>query len=137
MSNELSELPPEVQMAMQTALSILGDDLRHSVREMQSSPMVEIADIDSPDEAELVPVEPQYQSGLRYISDRDAIPISEKYVLVMWGLSTYRFVHPRGVTFIVDNSRFNVERDRQYRDTMIAATDLAQSEGLPFVYVLD
>jgi len=124
-------------MAMQTALSILGgDDIRRSVREMRPTDCVAIAEIYSSGEVS-TPVEPKSKIGLRYISDRDAIPITEKYVLVTWGLSTYRFEHPRGVTFIVDNSCSNVERDRQYHDAIVAAAELAQSEGLPFVYALD
>lgn len=137
MSNELRELSPEVAMAMQTALSILGDvEARGSVREMRPTKEAVISEPYSPDEVDTTSVEP-LQTGVRHISDRDAIPIAEKHVLVMWGLSTYRFAHPRGVTFAVDNSRANVERDQQYRDAIAAATELAQFDGLPFVYVLD
>jgi hypothetical protein len=81
--------------------------------------------------AELEPL-----TGVRIISRRDEIPISEKHVLVMWGLSTYRFEHPLGVTFAVDNSLSNNARDRQHREAQRDAMELARAQGLPFIYVL-
>ena len=74
--------------------------------------------------------------GVRLISRRDEIPILEKHVLVMWGLSTYRFEHPLGVTFAVDNSRSNLARDKQHCEAQLAAMDLARAKGLQFIYVM-
>jgi hypothetical protein len=71
------------------------------------------------------------------ISDRNAIPISEHYVLVMEGLSTYVFEHPRGASFIVNNSTYNLEHDRQYREALAAASAMARAKGLPAIYVLE
>jgi hypothetical protein len=81
-------------------------------------------------------LEPQHLIGVRLISRRDEIPISEKHVLVMWGLSTYRFEHPLGVTFAVDNSQSNGARDKQHREAQLAAMELARAKGLQFIYVL-
>ena len=83
MSDELEELSPEVELAMQTALSILGGDdgdLRGSVCDPCPS------EIAGSNKVEIATGEPQCRTVLRRISDRDAISISEKYVLVMWGL---------------------------------------------------
>ena len=78
----------------------------------------------------------QHLIGVRIISRRDEIPISEKHVLVMWGLSTYRFEHPLGVTFAVDNSRSNDARNKQHREAQHDAMELARAKGLEFIYVL-
>ena len=81
-------------------------------------------------------LEPRHLIGVRLISRRDEIPIWEKHVLVMWGLSTYRFEHPLGVTFAVDNSRSNDARYKQHREAQRAAMELALAKGLQFIYVL-
>jgi hypothetical protein len=80
--------------------------------------------------------EPQCLVGVRLIARRDEIPISEQHVLVMWGLSTYRFEHPLGVTFTVDNSRSNATRDKQHREAQLAAMEVARAKGLQFIYLL-
>jgi hypothetical protein len=89
-----------------------------------------------PIEVAAADLEPQHLIGVRLISRRDEIPISEKHVLVMWGLSTYRFEHPLGATFAVDNSRSNGGREKQHREAQLAAMDLARARGLQFIYVL-
>lgn len=71
------------------------------------------------------------------INDRNAIPISEHYVLVMEGLSTYVFEHVRGASFVVDNSTFNLDHDKQYRDALAAASAMARAKGLAAIYVLE
>lgn len=71
------------------------------------------------------------------ISQRNSIPISENYVLVMEGLSTYSFEHPRGTSFVVDNSRYNRDRDQHYREAMTAAVALARARRLTKIYVLN
>jgi hypothetical protein len=134
------ELTPEGALAMQTALSVLADDKSASQGPAKGTQAPENgvigSEVDAVERA-IVSVEPEHRTEVRRISRRDAIPISEKHVLVMWGLSTYRFQHPRGVTFVVDNSRLNVASDQQYREALVAAMKLACAEGLPFVYVLD
>ena len=109
MSDDEENWSPEAEGAMQTALSVLGAKSQLGVA----------------------------QPELRQISRRDSIPIPEKHILVMWGLSTYRFDHPLGVTFVVSNSRANRESEQQFRDALAAARNLAQDHGLPCVYVLD
>jgi hypothetical protein len=77
------------------------------------------------------------QINVVHITDRNSIPISEKYVLVMEGISTYLFEHARGATFVVDNSRYNRDRDQHCRDALNAAVALAKAKGLPAIYVLE
>jgi hypothetical protein len=86
-----------------------------------------------------VPPIPSKADGVAVIriSDRNAIPLSEHYVLVMEGLSTYLFEHVRGASFVVDNSTFNLEHDKQYREALAAASAMARAKGLPAIYVLD
>ena len=72
-----------------------------------------------------------------HITDRNAIPLAEAYVLVMEGLSTYSFEHARGASFVVDNSRRNRDRDQEFRSAMQAAIALAKTRGLAKIYVLD
>ena len=136
---ELNDLSPEGQMAMKTALSILAGDKSMSkdvIENMPDANVVASSSTDAVDRA-IATVEPQHRTEIRHISRRDAIPITEKHVVVMWGNSTYRHEHPRGVTFVVDNSRSNLDRDQGYRDTLLAAMHLARSKGLSFIYVLD
>ena len=71
------------------------------------------------------------------ISDRNAIPISEHYVLVMEGLSTYVFEHVRGASFVVDNRTFTLDHNKQYRDALAAAAAMARARGLAAIYVLE
>lgn len=71
------------------------------------------------------------------IKQRDSIPITEHHVLVMEGLSTYVFEHPRGASFIVDSSIYNVDHDRQYNEALDAAKAMARTKGLPAIYVLE
>ena len=71
------------------------------------------------------------------ISDRNAIPISDYYVLVMEGVSTYVFEHERGVSFVVNNSIYNLDHARQLRDAVAAASAKARAKGLSAIYVLE
>jgi hypothetical protein len=84
------------------------------------------------------PAVPSRADGVEVIriSDRNAIPISEHYVLVMEGLSTYLFEHVRGASFVVNNSIYNLEHDKQYREALAAASAMARARGLPAIYVL-
>lgn len=75
--------------------------------------------------------------ALRRIARRDAIPLLERHVLVMWGLSTYRNDHSLGTTFIVDNSAYNSSRDSEFKKALAEALQLARAQGLNFIYVLE
>ena len=55
----------------------------------------------------------------------------------MEGLSTYVFEHVRGASFVVDNSTFNLEHDKQYREALAAASAMARARGLAAIYVLE
>jgi hypothetical protein len=139
------ELSPEAELAMQTALNVLSagrDDDRPSVT--PPSLVVPVSALDGPRDQTLTPSVAAVtrsvagdEIAIRRIRSRSAIPLEEMHVVVMWGLSTYRAEHPRGVTLVVDNSRDNVERDFQYKEAMLAAKQLAQSKGLQFVYELE
>ena len=129
---DLNALSPEAEIAMRTALEVLSAESSADKRVDEglgpTDHLVEQAET----AIEVLPL-----IDVRYIKSRNAIPLEEKHVLVMWGLSTYRAEHPLGTTFIVDNSRRNTGRATQYLDAMHAAADLARSQGLPSVYVLD
>lgn len=122
------ELTPEAEIAMKTALEVLSAE---SIEDKRIGPT------DHPVEQTEIGIEVQPSVDVRHIRSRNAIPLEEKHVLVMWGLSTYRAEHPLGTTFIIDNSRRNTQRDAQYREAMNSAADLARSKGLPSMYVLD
>jgi hypothetical protein len=134
MSNDedLGELTPEAEIAMKTALEVLSAESIEDKRVDKS-----VGPTGHPVEQTEIGIEVQLSVDIRHIRSRNAIPLEEKHVLVMWGLSTYRAEHPLGTTFIIDNSRRNTQRDAQYREAMNSAADLARSKGLPSVYVLD
>jgi len=132
------ELSPEAELAMQTALNVLSAG-RDDVRPSAAPPSLEVpvsAFNDSRGPVRIPSVAGD-EIAIRRIRSRSAIPLEENHVLVMWGLSTYRAEHPRGVTLVVDNSRRNVERDFQYKEAMLAAKELARAKGLQFVYELE
>jgi len=137
--NDLSKLSRETELAMKI-VSMLEKE-RSGSREAAIEESTE-AEGNQPDfepnlsKSATAVFEPQHLIGVRLISRRDEIPVLEKHVLVMWGLSTYRFEHPLGVTFVVDNSRSNAAQDKQHRDAQLAAMQLAVAKGLQFIYVL-
>ena len=45
----------------------------------------------------------------------------------MEGLSTYRFEHPLGATFVVDNARHNRDLDLHHREALSDAIELHKS----------
>lgn len=139
MSNQFDDLSPEAESAMQMALHVLegdGDRSQSPVRETQRI-QPQTNQFDGRPTALQMAVELMDQIKVIHIANRDSIPISEEYVLVMEGLSTYVFEHARGASFVVDNSRYNRDRDRHYRDALDSAVALAKAKGLPGVYVLD
>jgi len=134
---EQDDLSPEAEIAMMTALQVLSpvSNGEKQVRpsELDATGMVEIADAAV---GQFTPVDEELDN-IRSIRSRNDIPLAEKHVLVMWGLSTYCAEHPMGATFVVDNSRYNRARDQQYREAISSAIEMAQTKGLPFIYLLD
>jgi hypothetical protein len=132
------ELSPEAELAAQIAYSVLHDGNELSapaaVNEGAQPEQITVASSINAVESVLVDEEAQHDLAFRNISARDEIPLTEKHVLVMWGLSTYRYEHALGVTFIVNNSRYNKGRDREYQEAKHAASELARSQGLEYVY---
>lgn len=137
--DEITKMSRETELAMRI-VSILERERRGPEAATTEQGRLAKGDTGAVEQDPVEPVaadsEPQHLIGVRLISRRDEIPISEKHVLVMWGLSTYRFEHPLGVTFAVDNSRSNGTRDKQHREAQLAAMDLARAKGLRFIYVL-
>jgi len=137
--DEMTRLSRETELAMKIASIFKRESSgsKAATTEEGRHPGDDTASFEnSPVDPATADLEPQHLIGVRLISRRDEIPIWEKHVLVMWGLSTYRFEHPLGVTFAVDNSRSNGARDRQHREAQLAAMDLARAKGLQFIYVL-
>src|SRR5689334_5097857 len=95
------ELSPEAELAMQTALNVLSAG-RDDVRPSAAPPSLEVpvsAFNDSRGPVRIPSVAGD-EIAIRRIRSRSAIPLEENHVLVMWGLSTYRAEHPRGVTLV-------------------------------------
>src|SRR5690348_1732072 len=112
-----NELSQEGVTAFKIALSVLTegntDAASSDEAQLQDKPPAGEGDaVSRPASLELgASVSADATIPLRHISSRNEIALSENHVLVMWGLSTYRAEHPRGVTFVVDNSRANRDRD--------------------------
>jgi len=129
------ELSPETEQAMRMALSVLRSDTRRKPHPDRPGSAAA-----KPDEPIVVPPSPGIGAAeieVVRISDRRAISLTERYALVMEGLSTYRFEHPLGTTFVVDNGRYNGDRDLHHREALSDAMTLARAWGLNRVYVLD
>ncbi len=132
MSDDLNKLSRETDLVMKI-LSSLEKERRQSKAEEGRA---DDNTVSSEPEPAPVDLDRQHLVGVRLISRRDEIPISENHVLVMWGLSTYRFEHPLGVTFAVNNSRSNNTREKQHREAQLAAMESAHARGLSFIYIL-
>jgi len=135
------KLPQEVETAFEIALSVLtegnSDSAKAGAMLVKGEYSIVEAASRSAGLAPQVLITADTAIPFRHISKRDEIAISESHVLVMWGLSTYRAEHPRGVTLVVDNGRANRDRDAQYRDALKDALALARDRQLACVYVLD
>jgi hypothetical protein len=55
----------------------------------------------------------------------------------MAGLSNHNYAHALGATFVFDNSLLTRRADSEQTRALTAATELAQTQGLPFIYLLD
>jgi hypothetical protein len=133
---ELKNLSPEEQ-AMRMALSVLGgsSEFKHDARPGHDPDRGDgSGEASAARAAEIHEPAPDLA---RRIASRSEIPVAERYVLVMWGLSTYRFDHEMGVTFVVDNSVRNRDAEREFREALGEARKTAERRGLPFFYVLD
>ena len=75
--------------------------------------------------------------SIKHIKKRDDIPLLEKHVVVMWGLSTRSFTHLLGTTFVVNNSRYHSTRDIEFQEALAAAKKLALTQELTLIYLLD
>ena len=130
----IDDFSAEAEKAMQIALSVLNGDKPGKPESAQPRPVV----TETADENEMPPRNAELREiQVTRIAQRNAISLTENYVLIMEGLSTYRFDHPRGTTFIIDNSRYNRDRDLHQRQASEDAMNLARVRGLDRVYVLD
>jgi hypothetical protein len=133
------DLPPEIEQAMRMALSVLRGDKRNEPKRNEPQSDLSRSRATKHDQqtvAEPSPEIAEFEIEIVHISDRRAISLAEKHVLVMEGLSTYRFEHPLGTTFVVDNGRYNSDRDLHHREALSDATNLARAWGLNRLYVL-
>ena len=135
----MSEFSAEQQSALDVVLSILSSPSYQETRRTLAAR----AAAARPAAARPEPTRPALVAQadgsvqIMRIARRTDIPLSEKHVLVMWGLSTYQSSHLLGTTFVVNNSRQNVARDSEFKSALAEAAKLAERGGLDRVYVMD
>jgi len=135
----MSEFSVEQQSALDVVLSILSSPAYQEQHKaaIRPRPAPPATNSEKPSQKPIQLAEASGPAKLVRISRRTDIPLSEKHVLVMWGLSTYQNAHPLGTTFVVNNSVRNALRESEYKSAVDAATKLAEQHGLDRVYLLD